>query len=546
MVRSIIAGTRPTVCVYDAAGLTKIADLPTARTVKFQDPVTQVGSIAFAIPAADAGPIQNGRIIKAFWKGVPRVAARVKGWDVEWAVDDTVLRNLQLPGALAMWNDARILPEWPLNRRTTGSDRNFGPMSSYLNGVDTTWFHVDDWPHCVGAPWSDAPGAKHKTPAGLSGPNPWWIGHPTFSPFTNAPANKVIWFRRHFTTYTDITYELHATADDYLTLYLDGEEIVTPDQQNGQSFKTLVTVSGILQAGEHDIVAKVENSSINGTHNPLGFILALVQTDSKGNPVKGVPIVKTDENWIANDLNPGWHRAGVLRSLHSEAKARGVRALNWLGISWNGTNDSAGVDWTDSNIWSLPVMTMGCADAAIQMAEHGMDLHVNPLHMTLGAYKRLGSDKSATAHLTLAGDGGNILSLKETVDRSRYTVGYLHLADGTWLRHADTDAEATFGPIEVGVQLGSTPDDDTAAEVFTAALSHAANPEQSFAIEISAYFGPQLYNTFTIGDSIVIPNPSEAGTLKVRVMQGTVDCSGLDHGGDGQIRVFLDVVLDPT
>lgn len=545
--QSIITGVNPSLAVYEADGLTKIADLPTAKTIKWQDGVTVPGSVSFSIPVQDAHELQHGRIVKPAWKGALRQAARVRKWTVEWVVDDTRYRQFDLPGAAEMWNDAVILPEYPLDQRTSGSERIFGPMSNYI-GVDTTWFHVEDWPQCVGAPWSTSPGLKHKVPAGLSGPDPWWIGHPTFSPFTNAPARKTIWFRRHFTTYTEITYEIYTTADDYLTLYLDGEQIVTPDQQNGQSFKTLVTVSGTLPAGQHNFAAKVVNSSLNSTSNPVGFLLAMVQTDAKGQPVKGAPIVKTDTNWIANDVNPGWHRSGILRSLHSEGVARGVRAMNWLGISWNGVNDSAGVDFADIGTYTLDVGTQGCWDAAAQLAEHDIDLRVSPLRFTLGAYRRLGSDKSATARLRLGDDGGNIISLNETTDRSRYTTGYLHLADGTWLKHDDVDAVAAFGPIEVGVSLGSTPDDDTAAEVFTAALSHAANPEQSFTIEISAYTGPLLYNFATVGDSILIPNPSEGAdaTLKVRIMLVTVDCSGLDEGGDGQIRTFLDVVLDPT
>lgn len=535
----VITGGRPTLALYDETGLTKIRNLPTAVGIQWDDIVSARGSLTFTIPVPDAGDLHEDRIVKAFWRGQVPVGAPLHKWSTEWCVEGITYRTFStIPGLLSMWDGAQVFPEYPLSKRTTGTQRNFGPMSAYISPTSSPWFIPADWNNGVGARWASAPDTKHRQPPGLAGPNPYWIA--ATSPFTNAPTDETDWLIREFTTYKDFPYTIYTTGDDYLTLYLDGEEIVTPDQQNAQSMFILVAVSGLLQKGRHKIAAKVSNASYNNGHNPVGFILALIQNDAKGNPVKGPPVLISDPHWLATKTNPGWNRALVPLRLHAEAVARGIRGCQRLGVSWTGKADSAGHPWTDKGTYTFPIGQARLSDVAIQQAEAEFDLRARPSTMKVDAYKRLGADRSATVHLQLGKNGGSMLSYVETQNTTRFTRGLLRLNDGTWVVREDAAGISEVGPFEIGVSLGSTPDDDTAAEVFAAAFADNADPRQAFTIEISTLKGPQLYKDMFPGDSISIPNMHEGGWLKVRILGGTVDASA------ETARTFIQVVTDNT
>lgn len=524
--------------LYHGDGRTKMANLTSAIGVKWRDPLSDPGSISFAIPETDAQALGllPGRIVKLYWKGHARVAARLMKHSSEFAVDDVAYRGYDsVPGVLSMWNEAVVWPEFPLSQRTTGTQRVFGAMSVNLNHEDTSWYNRADWHNAVGAPWSSSEGTKHRQPAGLSGPNPWWIAR--HSPFGTADANEVQWFRRGFTTYSGFAYKIYVSADDYLTLYLDGEKLV-PNQQMWR--QPLMVISGVMQPGKHWLVARVENTSINSAHNPVGLILALVQTDSDGKPVKGPPVVKTDPSWLVTDVRQGWHRATVIRSLHSEAVARGVHGPTYLRLGWDGARDSGGHAWTDKGEFIFDIASQGLTDIALQQAEKGFDLHVEADSMTVRADKRRGTDKSATVQLQLGKDGGSLLSYAPTIDPTRFTSALLHLNDGSWLHQDDTAGIAAQGRIEVGVALGSTSDTDTAGEVISAAFATNAHDLTSLTVEISTLIGPQLYQQILLGDTLTIPDPDGTGTIKGRVLAGTGDAS------DEVVRTWLEFVKDDS
>lgn len=535
-----VTGQKPSIALYDETGTTKIRNLNLAVGLQWEDIVSNPGSVSFANPVSDSSDLTPGSIVKCWWRGHAPVGAVIKDWSTEWAVEDTAYRTYQaLPGLLDMWNQAVLFPEFPLNRRTTGDQRLFGPMELYVNADESPWCVPGDWAHPVGERWSDAPDIKNKQPKGFSNSvNPYWTA--VTSPFTTAPDDETEWQIREFTTYSDFPYTIYTTADDYLTLYLDGEQIVTPDQQNAQSLFTLVAVSGLLQKGKHKIAAKYSNASYNDNHNPVGFIFALVQMDAKGNPVKGPPVIISDLSWLATSTNPGRSAASVVLKAHSEAVARSVPGCERLGVSWTGTRDSAGNLWTDKGIYSFPIGQMGLADIATQQAEAEFDLRAHPLTMKVDAYKRLGSDKSSTVQLKLRKAGGGLISYAETIKAARFTRGLLHLNDGTWLVREDAAGISAVGPIEIGVSLGTTPDTDTAADVFDAAFAYNATTWQSFVIELSTVTGPQPYIDFFPGDTISSPDFHNGGFLKIRVLGITIDASNYPS------RAYLQVVVDPT
>lgn len=537
----VVTQPRPMLALYHSDGLTWITNLTTAKQLKWRDPYSDFGSISFAIAESDAAELTANRIVKVFWKGRARIAARLKKHTTEFAVDDVAYRGYDtIPGVLLMWNDAIVWPEYPLSQRTTGSQRVFGAMSNFLNHADSSWYEPADWHRAQGVPWSDTPGAKHRKPDGLSGPDPWWIAR-TY-PFPSESAAATQWFRRNFTVYKGFAYTIYATADNYLTLYLDGEQIITPDQQNGQTWRGLVAVSGIIQPGKHLLAAKVQNAYIKHGYNPVGLILAMIQMGGNGQPIKGRPFLKTDSSWLVTDVRQGWHRSLVPRSLHAEAVARDVSGPVNLGLTWTGDRDSAGVAWTDQGEWIFDIASAGLADIALQQAEKTFDLHVNADRMTVGAYKRLGTDKTATVQLQLGKDGGSLISYQPTRDPTKFTSALLHLNDGAWQHFTASDADGFI--VEVGVSLGSTSDTDTASEVVDQAFQVNAHELVSVNVESSCYTGPQPYQHFSPGDTITIPSPAGAGTIAGRVLAIMVDCSGLEDPSDGKIHCYPEFTLD--
>lgn len=533
------ATARPSLVLYHSDGLTKMHSLPTAINLQWQDCISRPGSVSFDIPAADAADLTTNRIVKVFWKGAARIAARLSDWDAEYAVHDTAYRSYQsVPGALAMWKDAIVLPEYPLSRRDTGETRTFGAMSNpdLPNSVGGFFIRAD-WHTPVGAPWKTAPGVKHRKPAGLSGPNPWWIAKN--SPFTNAANDELQWFHKAFTTYKGFPYTIYATADNYLTLYLDGEQIITPDQQNGQTWRGLVSFKGIMQPGKHLLAAKVENATLNNGHNPVGLILALVQNDSKGDPVKGAPVVKTDTSWLVTDANAGWRRALPIIAVHTEAVAREVLGATQLGLNWGPYHDSSGVAWTEKGEWTANIGDK-LDDFAMAQAEKVFDLHVNADRMICGAFQRYGIDRSATVELQLGKNDGSLLSDNPSIVKSRYTSAYLHLADGTWLHKTQADEVAGGNIVEVVVSLGGTADTDTAGEVIDQAFAVNAHSIAALTLEVSTVTGPQIYTHFFPGDTVSIPDTAGVDLIKGRGLTFTVDASA------PVIRAWVGLVQDDS
>jgi len=525
---------RPALVLYDTDGQTYLAHLTLARNVKLQHELSAPGSLSFDLPADDAATdlVTAKTIVKCWLRGHPRIAVQIDESTTETAVEGRAWRSWSLPGALSWLGEIAVLPEYGIGSRTSSTTRTFGVGSKTGH-----WYYASgDWTRAAGFRYSDDTGLKKGKPKGLSGPNPWWIAK--VDPYAHAEPNAAQYFRRPFHLAKGVTAQILATGDDYMTLWLDGEEIFTPDRQQAQSWQYLAQITVALDAGDHILAAKVQNSSVDSAGNPVSFIAALLQTNSSGDPVKGAPLLVTDTWWVVSDPTPGWNRADVLWALHDEALAREVRAAQLLDLGFGTVTDSDSQFWTDVGELTADVGS-SMLDVAQQFAETHMDLDVLPGPLRVNGYIRKGSDLSGSVTLQLGKDNGSLMQHTVVRTEPSSNAAIMQLRDGRWVERVDAGSISSYGRSEIGLSLGSTSEDSTADEVADKQFGETAGERFSFTTQLTILDGPQPYVDFDLGDSVSVPD-DQGGTVKVRVMAVTVDGSG------ESVQQWVELVQDPT
>jgi hypothetical protein len=475
------------------------------------------------------------RIIKAWWRGAARMAARIDSSAVELAVDGRRWREFnQIPGILNTLADGVVYPEFGLDHATSGQ-RSFGYMSKH-----GAWVDSGNWTYALGAAYNSSQFYSSRQPEGLSFPNPWWIAKNDITSDEVAGQEQV--FRRRFTTATDnMNYQILATADDFLTLWLDGEKLYESGSQEPYQWQTLQQITGVLPAGTHQLAAKVTNMKWHG-HNIMGFILTLQQLQASGEVVVAPPVVNTGTSWVVADNGPGFRRGDVLATIFDEARARGVGAFSVLSRGFTHSLDSNGDAWTDDpGEYALDVMST-VLDAVPALTETSIDVDVDFDTLTLQVFNRKGSDLSGTVTLEAG------VSLKvDRVERveAKFNTALVQKSDGTYVEVQDAASVAAYDRIETGLQIGSTASTNTAQKVATAAFLENADTAFTFTVTVSTLAGPQPYVDFGLGDSITLIN-DEGTTMPVRILTITIDASSELPGVTLEVTVDRSVVTIPA
>lgn len=523
---------------YERDGVTLVGQLVNARGLKWRDANSQPGVKSFEVPLADAGTLAERSIVKFGWEGEIRDACVVNMEGCTLAVDGTVwLKFENQPGLLAMWADAGADPEWGL-ARNGGTERHFGFMSQIgVWKVDADWDTPTGFTYTAGLTVPQ----RGSTPSAFAASNPYWIS--AAGPDVNVPEEAINYFRYRFFTGGRKALEIECSGDNFLTLYLDGEELKTPDPADPHAWYSADSIRVSIPEGDHILAASVANSYFNGglesedhRNNPIALILTAWELNAKGE--RGDVFFKTNlADWIVNDGDPepGWHRAQVIRKLYEEAVARSVEAETVLGAPPNGVRllpinfgwitDSDGNAFSDRGQYTVDVASVPLSDITTQMCEADIDVWVDPVAMRVNTYKRRGSDLSGSVELKVGADGGNLLDYTTTKTRARQTSITMRLAGDTWYRVPDEDAIAESGLIETGLDVGSTSSRLTAAQIGQAALDQSAVPTIEVTAKTSLNAAPRPYLEFGIGDTITMPGHRGVGTMKARCLAITVDAS---------------------
>lgn len=526
---------KPSVALYDVDD-TFIENLSNVNGIIFQRGVSIPGFLTCQVRSDDPGylDLTAKRILKVSHYGRVQQAARIDSSTVELMRDGFTFRQFnQLPGYLNAVGDAVVYPEFELSRASS-SQRTFGYMSK-----SGPWLDSGDFTAANGYRYTEETDVKKGQPPGLSFPDPWWIAKT--SPHHNEAPGSRQYFRRVFdTTTANMAYQILATADNNLDLWLDGEEIFTPDAQGDLTWRFLAQITGNLPAGEHVMAAKVINGKY-AAYNPMALIATLQQLLATGDVVDGPPVLNTNNLWQVSDVYPGFRRGDVIATLFAEAVARSVQAYSVLSLGFTHDRDSDGVPWGDTPNEYIFDVGSTLLDVITQLCEADLDVVLDPATLTVNAYNRYGTDKSAT--VTLGKNGADDITRlhSEQVDRTeaKFNTALYQISDGTWGEVNDSDSVDEYGRIETGLSLGSTNDAASAAAVAQGQIGENADTNYTFTIEVSNNTGPQPYRDWDIGDSVnVIDDVAEA--RKVRIMTLTSDFSA-----DVEVHT-PEVAWDPT
>lgn len=513
---------------YQADGVTHVVNLPVSQGVTWQEEVSHPGSMSFAVPVDDPSTpdIVDRGFVKVSEGGAVKFGCRITSENIEQAVDGRAwLKFDNQPGMMSVLDDAVVTAEYMGGvNRVSGTDRLFGFMSA-----EGAWYNASDWAAPVGVDYTAAPPTnlkkKHQD-SSLNKYNPQWIA-PDPGPNVQAPGGTIAYFRASVTVPAGQQgdYAVLATGDDYLELYVDGEQIYQSDRQTFYAWRTVQNQTVNLFAGDHLIAASVENRPSSSTGNVLAFVLVLIKLDDNGETT-GDPILMTNEtDWLCTTADVGWHRGQVLRKCVIEAQQRGVGSLDNLDIGFTDAADSNGDPWADDpGQYAIPISTVSLTDVVAQLTESDMDVWVDPDTLTLHAYNRQGTDRSGSEELSVG--NGNVKSFQSSKSIARHTRAYTQLADGTWITTDDTAGVSSVGLVEVGVQLGSATNASTARSLARAELQKSAQATIAPSAETSSLAAPVAGVDYQLGDTITVPSQRGSFTSKVRVLAITHDRSG--------------------
>jgi hypothetical protein len=499
-------------------------NLPLTKGISWMDELSAPGALSCMLPLDDAATLEatDGRILKVFWRGRARQAAMIDlTATVDVAVDGRMWRAFSnLPGMMAALSRIRVYPEFGVERTAAGT-RTLG----YMSKRGPWFFSSGNWVYAQGVRYNDDAGFRAGKPEGLSYPNPMWIGKN--SPYHVEAAGKVEYFRKGFTTSVEMTVQILATADNILSLWLDGEQLISPDQQ-AHSWTELVQVKMTLQPGVHVFAAKVVNGN-RTTPSPMALIFTMQQLQDNDDVVLGTPLLSSDTSTLVSDDDAGYRRGEAISLFWREASNRGHPLCDLITLGFTDGVDTDGVTFTDQP--GEYVIDLGSSELDViqTMCEKEIDAWLDPQTLKLCVYVRKGSDKTGTVVFDVGRDGGWLVSHKVDRVAPKCNVAAVQLADETWIEVEDSASVAEFGRIEGSLSLGSTSDRAIAAEIAAGLFTEQAWPTKTYTSELSSLAGPQLYQDFDLGDTVAVPNEDATDHDPVRLLSVTCvvdDASG--------------------
>lgn len=539
---AIDVGDGVAVAVYDLLGTELQAVVESAKPqYRIELPKGGTASLSLLLDDAAAPSMVNRALVKMTCRGRTE-GFRVNGEGVSLAVDGhRWLTFGSMPSLIGCLHDAPVYPQGGLptsgaideNAPTT---RAFGPMNPR-----GPWYVPADWVRPLGVLITDS-SIREGYPKDLASTSDvYWIA-PSPGPEVEQPEGTVVHFRREFSTTAQQPVEFLFTADNYLSLWLDGQEIITPDYNTPFAWKHSYTWSGVLQPGDHVIYARVENARRAGGPNPLGLVGAVFKLDRNGDHA-GVLIHTHPAYWWASTVDVGWYAGQILYQLMVESQAAGDAGPSMLSMTFDPYTDSAGVAWSGTRLSKqFNVMTDMLDDVVSMLSQDGIDVTADGRNMTLDAWVRLGADRSGTVAEELGDSGGNLVQYDTKTSGTRANCCAAQLADGRWHTVIDTAGVAALGGKRVwmSVQLGTTSSPEAAEVTMRQMLAETAQPITAATAQPSTLTGTQFLRDYGLGDSITTPGKRGSGTLKQRCFAYNVD------GTNDVVKIWPEFIEDPT
>lgn len=541
--------------VYKPDGVTLITEVPRRKGLTFQEPLNEVGSGSLTISLSD--PLLEVYPTLFDWKNIVKVWMGnkcVHGFKIKRKRTTLVgsgevaerLRTVSGPSVMNLLDDFIVRHDGLMTDKSLDV-RNFGWMA--MNGE---WHDPSVWngPYNV-SPQSDPPSDLNQPPedrAKWHQPDQWpdptsdwiWISHnpdKNEGNFNPPPLKGKRYFRKSFEVANgSVNARLYATADEVYRIYLDGELVLEGDGKE-TGYTEMQKVKLKLRQGTHTIaVFSRSRGQSSGTDAADAFMMSLMKINTKGKPTS--VILNSGEGWNTSYQRPvpTWNKAYVMRAVVREAKDRGVTSANMLTFDFTGEVDSHGNAWTDRYSEEIGIGTSGLGVQALLSEAGGFDVWVDPEDFKLKAWRRRGTDKSASITL----EPGRNLTAWEVEEVDEVKNDFLLQYDGGWTRYVAHGSKDTYGEREAFVTLGYAKDDEDAERIIKKASDGIAwavdragtgdivkRKEIDTAGGMIAVQGARPFLDFVPGDTVKAPN--KQGILKphrVLMITATEDDDG--------------------
>jgi hypothetical protein len=385
-------------------------------------------------------------------------------------------------------------------------------------------------------------------------------------PTVDEPINSRHALRGEFTLTDPVDAVIYAAADNYLSLWLDGELVYQQDEKGDKAgwTETQQPYRVSLDAGAH-VLGIIAANKLDPTapNNPVAAVAAVYTADITGAPIQliyqtGATLADSQGaqasaavQWraIALDEITGITAGWVMGQLLDEAQlpqADGGLEVATAGIihrTFTDTTDTAGDPWPEIGgevgAIAMPVGTEG-TDVTRRLAAYGFTAAMRPATggetaggnvYTLDAWLDPGTDHTAT--VTLNRD--NLTRLEADVTGIVATALLVRHDEG-WVLVTEPTAEATYGTRAATLELGLVLDATNATTVAEAELTQLSRlTDAATAVLIAGApdgTGPTPHADFTVADTIT--GPDRTGTPT----DWEVVALGGEWTGDGDTTVI--------
>lgn len=545
--------------VYEPDNSTYIGELPHWNNLQWLDDYNDDGSASITLPIDTPDK---------FWEVDNVYHVRLTNEDVfAFSVDDYTTNSVDEDGnrqisitGMTLWgwlDDICIYPEYGLDREAP-DERPFGFQSKNIFRI---FPNIEDEP----TQWRRPYVIKRQGDDQVNGQD-WKVGYPEQWPDPDAywvwgeePESEddsvhVVTFtpgftymRRKFeTTEAGREVSLFAATDEYMTVWIDGRELIETSEIYG--WQRTERVDTILDAGEHHIAIKAETIERAGNPSSAGILLVLAdaeaantwedemsewdETGSQPQIADADILLKTDSTnplWYTlprPDPEPGWYPSGVLAAPIHEARARGDDAgetsvAHLLQMTFQTEMDSHNIEWTEPITISATCHRDTYRDLVARVVETDADFYIEP-NGDMVLLNERGSDLSDNVIFTetnveqasIESEGSGASSIL-----GRYSDGYFE------------EKVTPFRGIrrEKPLSLGNTDSDAQARKEARFGLEQVEGGLKNISVTIPesndmAYLPKR---DFDVADIVSIDIPEyRSETIKVRSIAGNVDNDG--------------------
>lgn len=429
--------------------------------------------------------------------------------------------------SLKAWFDDAIVQPYKGLKEKSGDTRYFN-FAAVERGQ---WYNTLNWHNVSIIAPVGGKAIKGAWPATI--PKKWpaksfasWVWGTNYTPATGAPANGVSLFRFEFTPTATFDYVLYVAGDDYMDVWIDGDQVVKTDLKSSAS-QDATRIEITLTDGPHVIAARVQNKNVVANNNIAGFALTLCKI------VNGKEVPQSSSGgsgWKASynpTTIPGFSTGEVLLQLMDEAEARGVVFPTWLEATFTTTEDSDGETWANNMDWEFDIGE-SLSSVISKLEELGCYIWIDPEYLLLNMTMGRGNKRD----IIIPAAGGNPIQVPvifakgknllkaETQGRGKVKNSLAVKTDTGWLlgQKAQTSIDK-YGVIEALFDTGATA--DVSKSLVPLLFTQKSTPEEGATYDFVVTDGNVPFVDFEEGDYVLAPNDRDVQVSR-RIMSITL------------------------